>query len=59
MDGTGEHYLKWLWAGSKGQKTHVIFFSFTKLENRRAEQLLHTCVWGGEGWYHWEAGGGG
>jgi hypothetical protein len=24
MNGTGEHYLKWLWAGSKGQKTHVL-----------------------------------
>jgi hypothetical protein len=30
------------------------FFSFTKSENRRAEQVLPR-----RGWYQWEEGGGG
>jgi hypothetical protein len=36
------------------QKCH--FFSFTKSENRMAEN--RSCL-GGEGWYQWELGGGG
>jgi hypothetical protein len=26
MDGNGEHYLKWSWPGSEGQKSHFLSY---------------------------------